>query len=139
MKTSIKFLSVLFISATLATSCNDNDDDAPAAVAHTVEITADPTTEISDDATVTITAVITDTDAPTPAPTYTYTWYKSDSATEDGTVIADATSSTYTTPTATVLTAGSHYYYVAVEDGTAATFNPVKSNIIEVVVSAAAN
>jgi len=138
MKTSIKFLSVLFLTVVLAVSCSD-DDNTPTPIAHTVVITPVPTTAITGDATVVITSVITDTDAPTPAPTYTYKWYKSDTADGNGTVIANATSAAYTTPTGTVLTAGSYYYYVTVEDGTSAAFNPVKSNVITVVVTAANN
>jgi hypothetical protein len=139
MKTSIKFLSALFLTVVLAVSCSDDDNNTPTPIAHTVAITAVPTTAITGDATVEITSVITDTDAPTPAPTYTYKWYKSDTVDGNGTVIADATSAAYTTPTGTVLTTGSYYYYVTVEDGTSAAFNPVKSNVITVVVTAANN
>ncbi len=139
MKTSIKFLSVLFITAILAISCSDDDDNIPAPVAHTVTIAAVPTTSISGDETVVLTATVADTDAPTPAPTYTYKWYKSTTADAAGTVITDAIASTYTTPTATVLTVGSHFYYVEVKDGTTAAFNPVKSNVITVIATAANN
>lgn len=131
MKTRIKFLPILFIMSIFIVSC-DSDDDGPVPAAHTVTIVAEPTTAISGDQTVKITATIIDTDAPTPAPSYTYKWYKSDSATAAGTVIADATTETYTTPKASVLTEGSYYYYVEVEDGTTSTFNPVKSNVITV-------
>jgi hypothetical protein len=138
MKTSIKFLSILFIAAITLVSCNDNDD-TPTNIAHTVIITANPDTEITGDSTVEITAEITDTDAPTPTPTYTYKWYKSDTADGTGTVIADATNSVYTSPNAITLTEGSHFYYVEVEDGTDSSFNPVKSNVITVIVSAQNN
>lgn len=135
MKTSIKFLSVLFITAILVTSCSDDKDDNLEPVAHSVVITANPTTVITGDATVELSTEITDLDATTPAPTYTYKWYKSATETEDGDVIEGATESMYTTPDATTLTVGSHYYYVEVEDGTSNAFNPVKSNVITVVVN----
>ena len=135
MKTSIKFLSVLFITAILVTSCSDDKDDNLEPVAHSVVITANPTTVITGDATVEISAEITDTDATIPAPTYTYKWYKSAAETEDGEVIEGAAESIYTTLDAATLTEGSHYYYVEVEDGISSEFNPVRSNVITVVVN----